>query len=501
MARTYSLASATRLLARLGAGLGIVSLLGGSSLLAMAEEAQAAADAAVPSDVENLQGFPGDGEATLTWDAATDDTGVEGYYVYAGLESVEANGGSYTFGSTDASDSTTYIMDNLTNGVTYYFTVTAYDADGNESQYYSKEVEVTPEASELGDFTAPTVKNASASTSTLVEVEFSEAVELPTDSTSAFALESTSGTAIEVLDAYVSSDAPSTVFVVTAEQTAGTQYILTAGIGITDLAGNTIESGTSDTAIFTGSSLQKTDGDTTTTDGSTSSDTFMVDEVEATDVNELVLTFTQPVVSADPGSFTIQAADDATQIVDVLAVSIDDQDSSLVTLTTEDMESGFDYVLTMDEMIFNTDGDSLAEENMSVEFTAKTKDLADLVAPEDITNFLAAVSEETSVLLSWTASEDTAGDLAKYLVYQSLDGGLTFGDALSVASDAVDYEVTDLTAGETYTFKVTAVDENGNESEGVLTTVTLPEAGPELLVLGALSFFGAGAWTRKKKRL
>ena len=501
MARTTNcLANAARLLARLGAGLGIVSLLGGSSLLAMAEVVE---DAGLPSDVENLQGFPGDGEATLTWDASTDDTGVEGYYVYAGLESVEANGGSYTFGSTDAGDSTTYIMDNLTNGVTYYFTVTAYDADGNEAQYYSKEVEVTPEASELGDFTAPTVKNASASTSTLVEVEFSEAVELPTDSTSAFALESTSGTAIEVLDAYVSSDAPSTVFVVTAEQTAGTQYILTAGIGITDLAGNTIESGTSDTAIFTGSSLQKTEGDTTGTEtdsGTSSSDTFMVDQVEATDVNELVLTFTQAVVSADPDSFTIQAADDATQIVDVLAVSIDDQDSTLVTLTTEDMESGFDYVLTMDEMIFNTDGASLAEENMSVEFTAKTKDLADVVAPEDITDFLAAVAEETSVMLSWTASEDTAGDLAKYLVYQSLDGGLTFGDALSVASDAVDYEVTDLTAGETYTFKVTAVDENGNESEGVLTTVTLPEAGPELLVLGALSFFGAGAWTRKKKK-
>jgi len=494
MARSYPLANAAHLLARLGAGLGLVSLLGGSSLLAMAEVVP---DSGLPSDVENLQGFPGDGEATLTWDASTDDTGVEGYYVYAGLESVEANGGSYTFGSTDAGDSTTYVMDNLTNGVTYYFTVTAYDADGNESQYYSKEVEVTPEASELGDFTAPTVKNAMATSSTLVEVEFSEAVELPTDATSVFALESTSGTAIEVLDAYV-SDNSSTVFIVTAEQTPGTQYILTAGSGITDLAGNPIESGTSDTAIFTGSALQKTD-DTPGTDGNTSSDTFVVDAVAATDTNELVLTFSQDVVSASPDSFTIQEAEDATQTVEVLSVSIDDEDATQVTLTTEAMESGFDYVLTMDEMIFNTDGDSIATDKMSVDFTAQTKDLADLVAPEDITNFLAAVADETSVLLSWTASEDSAGDLAKYLVYQSMDGGVTFGDALSIASDASDYEVSDLTAGETYTFKVSAVDENGNESDGVLTTVTLPESGPELLLLFPLAVAGAGAWTRRKK--
>src|SRR3989338_7869049 len=193
-----------------------LALLAGWLALPLSASAEVVEDdASAPSEVENLQAFPGDGEATLTWDAATDDVGVEGYYVYTGLESVEQNGGGYTFGSTDIGNSTTYVMDNLTNGVTYYFAVTAYDDDGNESPYYSKEVEVTPESSELGDFTAPTVSSATAVSSTLVEVVFSEEVELPTDTSSAFALESTDGTAIQILDAYSADEDASTGFLVT----------------------------------------------------------------------------------------------------------------------------------------------------------------------------------------------------------------------------------------------------------------------------------------------
>lgn len=498
MARTNPLiATATRSLARFASAAALLSL----SLSPLLASAEVVEDEGLPSDVENLQAFPGDGEVTLTWDAATDDSSVEGYYVYAGLESVEEEGGSYTFGSTDVGNATTYLMENLTNGMTYYFAVTAYDDEGNESLYYSKEVSATPETSELGDFTAPTVKSATASTSTLVEVTFSEAVELPTEGASAFALESTDGTAILVLDAYVSDD-PATIFLVTEEQTAGAQYLLTVGIGVTDLAGNPIESGTSDTALFTGSALEREDDNETDEEtGDGTSDEFMIDTVEAVEVDELLLTFTQPVASADPDSFTIQLLDDASVTVEVLAVSVDEEDLTLVTLSTEEMESGYDYVLTLDEMVFNESGESVAEENRSTEFTSKTKDLSDLVAPEDITELLSEVTGDDSILLSWTASVDSAGDLAKYMVYQSMDGGVSFGDAVNLASDAVEYEATGLTAGETYTFKVTAVDENGNESEGVMTTIALPESGPELFVLVPLALAGAGAWNRRKRGL
>lgn len=466
----------------------VMSLLAGPAV-ALASES--------PSIVENVKAFPGDGQVTLTWDAATDDKSVEGYYVYAGVEPVETSG-TYMFGSTNVGNVGTYTMDNLSNSVTYYFAITAYDEDGNESGEYSNEVEVTPDSSELGDFTAPTVKSVMALTGTLVEVNFSESISLPSDPVSAFALEASDGTGLQILDAYV-SDNPSTVFLVTGDQVPGAQYQLTAGIGINDLADNPVESGTSDTAYFTGSALERVEVTTTDVPRDSINVDFELSEVEASQSNELILTFSQAILSADPDSFTIEMLDDASQTVEVLGVSIDLNDASMVTLITGDMEAGYDYLLTIDEMVLNENGEALSEDARSLEFTAKTLDLADEIAPEDITDLLASLSGETSVVLSWTTSVDSAGDLAKYLLYTSTDGGTIFGDSLSLSKDAVQYEVDGLTAGETYTFKVTAMDENGNESIGEMTTVTLPEAGPGMIGIGLLSLLGAGVASRRRK--
>ncbi|MBU0981693.1 fibronectin type III domain-containing protein, partial [Patescibacteria group bacterium] len=425
----------------------------------------------------------------------TDDTGVSGYYIYSGLNSATEGDGSYTFGATDAGDVLSYTMDGLTNGETYYFAITAYDEEGNESEYYSDEVEATPEQSEVGDFTSPTVTDANAVTKTLVEVQFSEDVVLPDDGASAFGLESTDGTFLEVLDAYVSDD-ESTVFVVTDTQTAGAEYILTASSSIEDNAGNPIVSGTSDTAIFTGSSLDEAPLD----EEPVTVVTFELMDVESIETDKIRLEFSEPVVVADPDSFMIVNSE-TNDSVEVLYVEFDSQNPSVVYLTTDEMDAGYDYILTVDEGVLNEDGDSIVDaNNAEFPFLAKTIDLADVIAPEDVTNLLASVLSETSAKLTWTASADTADDLANYLVYRSSDG-VTFGDAVMVAADLTSYTASALTPGETYTFKVTAKDANGNESAGRLVTVTLPETGPELLLLGGLSLLGAGFARRRKKNL
>lgn len=493
------MANSSRNLARIVSGLMLLSMV--SVPLASAEVVSA------PSVVENLEVFPGDEQVTLTWDAATDDTGVDGYTVYAGLDPYETRG-SYNLGTTDVGNTTSYDMKNLINGMTYYFSVKAYDADGNSSASYSNEVDATPEASDTGDFTGPMVTHAEAVSSTLVQVDFSEPVALPSDPSSAFSLEASDGTFVEVLSAYVSEEDSSSVFLVTATQIAGAEYTLTAGIQVEDLAGNPVSSGTSDTGLFTGSALESVPSQGPSSDGTVDAsasdvsidDGFMVEDAEATDTNELLLTFSQKVTTPDVSGFTIELAEDASEELEVLAISVNPDDQTQVTLVTEDMEAGFDYVLTMDETVLNEGGDSLPEDAREVEFTAKTIDIADVIAPEDITDFFAEATAEDTVLLTWEPSVDSAGDLAKYVLYRSMDGGDSFNDStVSIGFEEDQYEVDGLTPGETYTFKVTAVDENGNESEGMMTTVTLPEAGPELLVLGLMALAGAGVATRKKK--
>jgi hypothetical protein len=484
----------------------MTTLLGLNAQMAFAEEAEPL-DETAPSVVENLAATPGDTEVSLEWDPATDNVGVTGYYLYIGVNPADGDEDDYEFGSVAIEDGTTsYTVDNLTNNLTYYFAVSAFDAEGNESEEYSEEVEATPEESEVGDFTAPTVSDAEALTSTLVMVEFSEEVALPEDGATAFGIESSDGSVLNVIDAYVSSDDSTIVMLVTSDQVAGSQYILTAGISVTDMNDNPLESGTSDTAVFTGSSLSEIEvpEDDTSDDEPEGSDTeFELDDVEATELTEVELNFSQDVSTADASAFVIQLADDASEEIEVLSVIIDLEDPSEVILITEEMEAGADYIISVETDVLNADGESISLDGNEMEFEAPTLDLSDLIPPENVTSFLAELSNESTILLSWNHSEDSEGDLLEYFVYQSIDGGLSFGEAMEILAeelgDAPQYEVDGLTPGETYTFKVTARDENGNESDGEMTTITLPESGPGMMAMGALSLLGAGFIGRRKK--
>ena len=93
------------------------------------------------------------GTSTLSWIAPTTNsdgtllTDLAGYKIYYGTSS-----GNYTQ-TIDAGNVITYQVAGLTNGGTYYFSVTAYDAAGNESGY-STEVSKTVAGA---DTTAPAI--------------------------------------------------------------------------------------------------------------------------------------------------------------------------------------------------------------------------------------------------------------------------------------------------------------------------------------------------------
>lgn len=177
-----------------------VTVLGMQASVAFAEDT-VADDETAPSMVENFVANPGDAEVVLEWDPSTDNVAVYGYYVYIGVSPADGDEDDYEFGSVSVEDgSTSYIVENLTNDLTYYFNVTAYDEAGNESEF-STEAEVTPQESEVGDFTAPTVSDAEALTSSLATVEFSEEIVLPEDGASAFSIESSDGSVLDVIDA------------------------------------------------------------------------------------------------------------------------------------------------------------------------------------------------------------------------------------------------------------------------------------------------------------
>jgi hypothetical protein len=82
------------------------------------------------------------GQAILSWNPpaknvdGTPLTDLAGYKVYYGTAS-----GNYSQ-NINVGNITTYTVQNLTDGITYYFTATAYDTSNNESSY-SNEVSKT----------------------------------------------------------------------------------------------------------------------------------------------------------------------------------------------------------------------------------------------------------------------------------------------------------------------------------------------------------------------
>ncbi len=467
--------------------------------------ALAADDLQVPEDVEGLVAYPGDGEVTLEWDMTTDNVGVTGYKIYYGLDSVQEDGGSYTYDPIEVDDDLSYTVEDLENDVTYYFAMTALDEAGNESDYYSDEASATPTASTVEDTDAPYILSATATNNMLVEVVFSEDVVLPSEAVDAFDIVSLeTDEELEVVDAYLSDEDESTVLLVTGEQEEGVSYMLTAGTEITDAADNAIVSGTTDTAVFDGGTEAESvaDEDDEEDEEEDEEETDEVDEdspeineVEATGLTEVVVTFDEDVVLPEDTTdvFVITLSDDDS-VLEVVSVTQDEEDLAVVTLETAEMESGEDYILVVTG-VTDVAGNELSNTfDRTASFDAQVLDIADEIAPEDVTDFLSSLSEDADdeVELAWTASENSEGDLADQLLYTD------DGDGESLGMRATSHTVTGLEAGQTYTFKLTTMDESGNESEGVFTTITLPETGAGIGVVLLATALGTGYFRRKR---
>ncbi len=198
-----------------------------------------------PSEVNNVVAIPGDGEVTLSWDAATDEDGViTGYKIYYGINSVQTEDDVYD-DEIDVPVQTFVVLKNLENGIKYYFTVTALDDEGNESETYSKEASIL-----LNLDRAPrivSIKNISVNE---LEVKMSkEMAEVPFSE--AFLVEKIQDDEKVELFLFSAITNGSKIIIKSSESfIAGQKYLVTASSAIEDKEGNPIASGVTDHLEF-----------------------------------------------------------------------------------------------------------------------------------------------------------------------------------------------------------------------------------------------------------
>ena len=485
--------------------------LGASATMAFAEEAP---DTERPGNVKNFVGTALDGAVRLSWDATTDNVAVTGYDVHYGTSPVTKSGESYDE-VVDVGNVLQYTVNGLDNGEAYYFSVVAYDAAGNESAKWAKELELMPSADggSSDDGEAPQVTDAEAINKVEVKVEFSEAVVLPEeDPEDAFTLEvDDTLEPFAVLDAVMDEDDETgkTVILTTEEQTEGVDYKLTVGIDVEDKAGNPVISGTSDTAIFTGSALEKEAEDTMGPE---------VMSAEATVDTHVLINFNETVVlGIDPTeNFSVMEEADSDSTLQILGVSLvkntEGVDDAAAIVTTSKQED-VDYVIVA-KKLKDQDGNTVEVTKSSAIFAGAGSGDAtppdgepdgedpDTVAPSDVARLLTDVmmeGEKYMVELSWEIPAENIGDVVEQLLYMSTNKGADYTKQATLAADDTEYTVANLEAGE-YWFKLTQVDGEGNESDGVIKKVMLSETGPGLVGLLAFSLVGGRVVGRRRRK-
>ena len=100
-----------------------------------------------PENVSGVAASPiSETSVGLSWNSAKAANGglVNHYRVYYGTTSVQAAGeGDYDFQADTTNNNTSYAASGLAPGTTYYFSVTAVDGAGLESEAYSLEASAT----------------------------------------------------------------------------------------------------------------------------------------------------------------------------------------------------------------------------------------------------------------------------------------------------------------------------------------------------------------------
>jgi hypothetical protein len=422
-----------------------------------------------------------------------------------------------------------FVVPGLDNETPYYFAVTAYDTSANESENYSEEVSGTPEESfgeapshGASDEEPPIVSEATATDQETVRITFSEAVVIPPlTPESAFSIVNNATSEALVVSA-VEMDPDdltgSSVLLTTDPQEAGEEYILTVGIQVEDAAGNPIISGTSDTAAFVGSNVAPGED---IDEGLPGVDEIPPQVVSASSLseNEVQVIFSESIIlNSDPtANFSITVTGDPADVLDIAAAE-KDSTGSVVTLTTSTQkDESYTVVVTdvidesanfIDETANTADfvGGSLEpapDEEAPPSEDPPAEDLPDetvedsLINTAEIKNLLIELVRDFVVKLTWSKSN---ADIMDQILYKSLDGGSTYDSGTSLGPDREEVEVTGLSAGKEYYFKVTTKDNTGVESDGIIKSFRLPETGMGLGLLFASSAGLAYVNSRRKRK-
>lgn len=496
----------------------------------------------------------GTSSINISWNSAQNSEGglVDHYRIYYGVRSVQGGEAfEYDTEINTPNNNTAFLLTGLSPSTTYYFSVTAIDSGNVESEEYSIETNATTQAEQGGDSIPPIVMSVVALDKTHVTIKFSEKIKLPELlPEAAFSINEqiSPSNLLDVSKAEIYTQDPSgrIVLLETSEQIKNMNYVVTASVAITDLAGNPIVSGSTDSGLFAGSDKEpeplpapeeeeeeimdteeeeSTEQPTEST-GFSNPETVLCGEINTdtpgSDTESVLGCFETKFQTCAPAAIIETTGTGVNQVSYQYEITATAPGACRIVSkylkhlnpewTGKEMTCEYNNQKTFAESKREVlDSFALPEKlgNCSGELyslllaSATSEVVVDTTPPENITNLILTFKQQLDnfmVVMNWTASINSAKDLIDQVLYQSADRGVTYNAGESLGANTISKQVNNLQAGKEYTFKITTKDAAGNESVGVVKSIRLPQTGVGAGFLLFGSLLGARAALRRKKQ-
>jgi len=335
------------------------------------------------------------------------------------------------------------------------------------------------------DFDAPTILSAESTGTNSMTVIFSEGVILDSDPTSNFFIAEEGDAAMQLDILNVELDETGSIATIETSDQADVVYSLIV-TGVLDEAGNEM-SLLDNSATFDGNMV------ISDVDESEFSEAFMASYLNCEEgaTEEITTVF---------GSVEYMILGEKDELCEIQMTYTNNPNPEL---NGSGMTCLVDTLMDPEEAFAKSDEDGFCEEFSAVDVMANDDDDDDTdvsgiaLTPENVQNFVAAVVSDLVVKLTWDKVDDPS--IIDQILYKSTDGGNSYDAGTSLGADREEVDVTGLTAGTEYYFKLTTMNADGVESDGMITSIMLPETGMGMgLMAGAA--LGLAALRRRKNK-
>jgi fibronectin type 3 domain-containing protein len=446
-----------------------------------------------PSPPTALKGLAEDATVTLSWAKNSEDD-VEGYNVYRSLSA----GGGYQKINGAPLASLAYTDDNVTNGVTYYYTVAALDEGGEESSYAVK-VRATPHAPDttppIVNFRSPVNNQTVTNPALFASGTINETDAKVTINGMPATIQKNSGT----FTAYgIPLNIGENIITVTAVDRAGNTassaikviYVRTAMIeGVTkdELTGSAVPNAwvyvrdiekeqvfaTKPDGTFT--FLNVIPGEITITVYGNVYDIVTIDRTVAPGEN-LVLDIALPLYPATIDGRLLDA--NTSNYLSNATITITDRKKTQ-TLTANDYGHFESFNVTPYQVTITLASAGYATHTETINVTNRWSNYLYFYLdplPPSLPSGFTATPGKGFVNLAWNANSES--NLATYQIYRSTTSGGGYQLIASTASDAHSYADGDVVTGTAYYYVVQAVNTSAQPSGYSAEVAAMPEALP-----------------------